>query len=177
MGKSITRAVGLTVLSLLAAVSFVMLVTLADCGCKEGEAAKQDAPVEVAQDARDPAASTLEKSPSQSALESALENGKPVFLNFHSTQCMPCIEMEKVIAQVEPEYAGRVEFVVVDVYDPAELPLCDYFQVRVIPASFFIRPDGTVTDAREGLMQADQMRALLDKLVSGGAQAAPAPQP
>lgn len=41
--------------------------------------------------------------------------------------------MEKVIEEVRPEYEGRVAFVVVDVYDPEETPLCDYFQVRVIP--------------------------------------------
>ncbi len=163
-------------LAALAAVSMVMLITLADCGCGEEQKVKQDAPVEVEQEAQKPTTSLAEKSPSQLALENALEDGKPVFLNFHSNQCIPCIEMEKVIGQVEPEYAGRVEFVVVDVYDRAELPLCDYFQVRVIPTSFFIRPDGTVIDAYEGLIQTDQMRALLDKLISGGGQASPSPQ-
>ena len=76
------------------------------------------------------------------------------------------MEMEKVINEVEPEYAGRVAFVV-DVYDPAEMPLCEYFQVRAIPTSFFIRPDGKVTEAYEGLIKAPMLREMLDRLLSG----------
>lgn len=174
MRKAARRA-GQLLLFALAAVCLVMVVTLADCGCKEDGEAKSDAPVEAERrtsgDVENP---TERKSPSQAAMESALENGKPVFLNFHSNQCIPCIEMEKVIEEVEPEYAGRVEFVVVDVYDSAESSFCEYFQVRVIPTSFFIQPDGAVVDAYEGLIRSDQMRMLLDKLISGGGRA---PQP
>jgi len=160
----------------LAAVSLVMLVTLADCGCKEKAEPKGDAPVGVEQPANQgPAAPTSGKSPSRLAMEKALADGKPVFLNFHSNQCIPCMEMEKVIEEVEPEYAGRVEFVVVDVYDYKESSFCDYFKVRVIPTSFFIRPDGKVVEAYEGLIEADRMRTLLDKLMAEGSQAPAAP--
>lgn len=167
MRKPAKRA-GTFILFALAAMSLVMVVTMADCGCKEEGEAKSDGPVEVRQETNQGTAAIPEgKSPSESAIGSALRNGKPVFLNFHSHRCIPCIEMEKVIEEVEPEYAGRVEFVAVDVYDPAELSLCDYFQVRVIPTSFFIDAGGTVVNAYEGLIDASRMRGLLDGLVAG----------
>lgn len=149
----------------------VFLVTLADCGCKEEGESKTDAPVEVEEQAtqtnRDNGVSTAQKSPSQVAIENALQGGKPVFLNFHSNQCVPCIEMGKVIEEVEPEFAERVAFVVVDVYDPAEMNLCDYFQVRVIPTSFFIDAGGVVVEAYEGLIDTSRMRELLNGLLAG----------
>lgn len=166
--RKLAKRAGTFMLFALAAVSLVMVVTMADCGCKEEEEAKSDGPIEVQQETNQETAAIPEgKSPSESAIESALRNGKPVFLNFHSNQCIPCIEMEKVIEEVEPEYAGRLEFVVVDVYDPSELALCDYFQVRVIPTSFFIDAGGMVVDAYEGLIDASRMRVLLDGLVAG----------
>jgi thioredoxin 1 len=164
--------VGKSLLVILAAVSCLLYVTLADCGCGEDAEVKEDAPARVAEKTEDTGAadagsSAAGKTPSQELIEEALRQGKPVFLNFHSNQCIPCIEMEKVIAEVQPEYAGRVAFVVVDVYDDAELPLCDYFQVRVIPTSFFLRADGTVVDAYEGLIQAPMLREMLNRLLSG----------
>ncbi|MBC7246716.1 MAG: thioredoxin fold domain-containing protein [Actinobacteria bacterium] len=159
-------------------VTCIFLVTLADCGCGEDVEVKENAPAQAAEKSEDAETtdagfSAAGKTPSQELIEESLRQGKPVFLNFHSNQCIPCIEMEKVIAEVQPDYAGRVSFVVVDVYDEAELPLCDYFQVRVIPTSFFIQTDGVVVDAYEGLIGSDQMRTLLDKLISGEGQASP----
>ncbi|MGQ9474624.1 MAG: thioredoxin family protein [Actinomycetota bacterium] len=144
---------------------------LADCGCGERTAPREDAPMKVQAEEREagdqPPQGYQATSPSQEAIEAALKAGIPVFLNFHSDRCIPCIEMEKIIEEVRPEYEGRVAFVVVDVYDPAEMPLCDYFKVRVIPTSFFIRADGVVVDGYEGLLSAPEMRSKLDGLLAG----------
>ncbi len=170
--KQRSRA-GKLLLIVLAAISCLILVTWTDCGCGEEGKVKENAPEHVEERAEDNvaadagASSAAGKTPSQAIMEEAVRQGKPVFLNFHSNQCIPCIEMEKAIHEVEPEYEGRVAFVVVDVYDPAEMPLCEYFQVRVIPTSFFIRADGSVVDAYEGLLRAPELRVMLDRLLGG----------
>lgn len=162
---------GKTLLVTLTVFALLPFLFLADCGCGEHAAPREDAPAEVQAEEREAGDQSpqisQEGSPSQKAIEAALHAGKPVFLNFHSNQCIPCIEMEKVIEEVRPEYEGRVAFVVVDVYDPAEMPLCDYFQVRVIPTNFFIRADGSVADAYEGLLRAPELRSKLDGLLAG----------
>lgn len=157
---------GVALMLLLAVIAAVFIVILADCGCKEEGEQKQDGPMEVEeqQSTYDQPAS---ESASQAALDEALQQGKPVFLNFHSNQCVPCIEMEKVIEEVEPEYADQVKFIVVDVYDPSEMGLCNNFQVQLIPTSFFIDSSGQVIEAYEGLIDAPMMREILNSLVSG----------
>ncbi|WP_287153099.1 thioredoxin family protein [Candidatus Solincola tengchongensis] len=158
-------------LAVLASLAFLFL---ADCGCGEQSGHKEEMRAEVEQEEQELKGNSSQSlqttaSPSQKAIESALQAGRPVFLNFHSNQCIPCKEMEKAIEEVRPEYEGRVAFVVVDVYDPAEMVLCDRFQVRVIPTSFFIRPDGTVVDAYEGLLRAPELRNMLNRLLAGQA--------
>jgi thioredoxin 1 len=164
---------GKLLLVTVAVMASLLLVTWMNCGCGEEGKVKENAPEQVEErkednEAEDAGASSAAgKTPSQALMEEAIRQGKPVFLNFHSNQCIPCIEMEKAIHEVEPEYEGRVAFVVVDVYDPAEMPLCEYFQVRVIPTSFFIRADGSVVDAYEGLLRAPELRVMLDRLLGG----------
>lgn len=169
--KDRSRA-GKTLLVSLAVLASLAFLFLADCGCGKRSEHKDDTAVEAEWEEQKPRGnssqgSQVTVSPSQKAVETALKGGKPVFLNFHSNQCIPCKEMEKAIEEVRPEYEGRVAFVVVDVYDPAEAALCDRFQVRVIPTSFFIRSDGTVADAYEGLLRAPELRNILDSLLSG----------
>ncbi len=173
-GRLLRKMARKMALTILAVMTCVFLVTLADCGCKKESENKKDAPVEVEEqdfrdtrETQDSGVSAPDKSPSEVKIENALKSGKPVFLNFHSNQCIPCIEMEKVIEEVEPEFADRVAFVVVDVYDRAEWNLCDYFQVRVIPTSFFIDTSGKVMEAYEGLLDTHRMRELLNGLVAG----------
>jgi thioredoxin-like negative regulator of GroEL len=107
----------------------------------------------------------------QSAAEKALAGAKaaslPVLLNFHSTKCIPCIEIEKVIKEVEPEYAGRVAFVVVDVYEPSEQDLCNQYQIQTIPTTAFLDAGGNFVKGYTGVIDADSMRGILDDLISG----------
>lgn len=171
-GKKERSSAGKVLLVSLAVLASLAFLFLADCGCGGRGEHKEDAPAEVGREEEQAQGnptpgSQVAVSPSQRAVEEALHAGKPVFLNFHSNRCIPCIEMEKVIEEVRPDYEGRVVFVVVDVYDPAEMALCDYFQVRVIPTSFFIRTDGTVVDAYEGLLSAPELRDMLNRLLSG----------
>jgi thioredoxin 1 len=106
-------------------------------------------------------------SPSEIALENAILEGKPVFMNFHSDSCIPCIEMDKVMKEVEPEYEGRVQFIVVDVYDPAETQLCYDFQIRTIPTSIFFDSQGEITEGYEGYIDAVSLREIIDRLLGG----------
>jgi thioredoxin-like negative regulator of GroEL len=148
----------------------IMLVTWTDCGCAVERKQVEAEQVETAeaQAEQPPADETAGMSVSEAALHKAKQAGKPVLLNFHSTSCYPCIEIEKQIKAVEPEYAGKVEFIIVDVYDRSEMNLCYEYQIEVIPTTFFIDGKGQVKEGRQGVIQAASLREILDKLIAGG---------
>lgn len=139
------------------------------CGCSNEAAiqAKAEQPSEDVQEISPKPGDTNVMSPSETALEQARNAGLPVLLNFHSNQCIPCIEIEKVIEEVEPEYAGRVAFVIVDVYDEREYDLCMEYGVQTIPTTVFLDAQGEVVEGYVGVIDAAFMREILDRLVSG----------
>ncbi len=138
------------------------------CGCHEEQDAVEETPQSEAVTIEEQAyhyEQPTGPSASEIALENAILEGKPVFMNFHSDSCIPCIEMDKVMKEVEPEYEGRVQFIVVDVYDPAEMQLCNDFQIRTIPTSVFFNSQGEITEGYEGYIDAASLREILDRLV------------
>ena len=105
-------------------------------------------------------------SKSEQSVEQAKAEGKPVLLNFHSTKCIPCIQIEENINKVKPDYEGRVAFVVVDVYDTSEYNFCMKYNIETIPTTVFIKKDGSVANGYVGVLEPDQLKKELDSLLS-----------
>jgi len=97
-------------------------------------------------------------------LEQALAANKPAFVLFHSTTCIPCIEMEKIVNRVRPDFAGRVVFVDVIVSEARNQDLIRRAGIRVIPTSIIFDAQG---QARQGVgvIPENVLRAELQKLV------------
>lgn len=51
------------------------------------------------------------------AIEQGKNNGESMWLLFRSTTCVPCVEMQKVFDQLQPEYIDKVHFIAIDVND------------------------------------------------------------
>ena len=153
------------------AFAFVMLASLAlfaggFCGCSNEAAKQAEQPSRDSQAVNPMPGSASGISASQQALEQAKSASLPVLLNFHSTRCAPCIEIERVIKEVEPEYAGRVTFIIVDVYDESEYDLCMQYNIETIPTTVFLDAQGQITEGYVGVIDAASMRQMLDRLVS-----------
>jgi thioredoxin-like negative regulator of GroEL len=69
--------------------------------------------------------------------------------------------MEKVYEKLEPFFAGKVEFVKVDINSPAEQDLVRRFNVRLVPTSVFIGSDGKVVAKKIGAMPLDETKTIL----------------
>ena len=95
--------------------------------------------------------------------EAALKTSKPIYVPFHSLTCDPCVEISAVVDKVMPGYEGKVVFFNAISDDPSAQQLASKFQY--IPTSFFLTPDGKVTDSFTGAMNAD-MKSRLDTLIS-----------
>jgi|DewCreStandDraft_5_1066085.scaffolds.fasta_scaffold01105_16 thioredoxin-like negative regulator of GroEL len=151
---------------------YVLLAALAIfggdiCGCSNEPAKQMEQPSEAVQEVNPVPGNTGKMSASQQALEQAKNDSLPVLLNFHSTQCIPCIEIEKIIKAVEPSYAGRVRFIIVDVYDPSEYELCVQYSIQTIPTTVFLDAKGQIKEGYVGVIEEASMRQILDRLVSG----------
>ncbi|MGC9399269.1 MAG: thioredoxin fold domain-containing protein [Anaerolineae bacterium] len=112
----------------------------------------------------------LEPRPGESPeahLDRLLEEGQPIFAFFHSNTCYQCIEMDKSVQEVYPDFAGQVALVDVNVYDEANGPLLQRAEIRVIPTLIFIDRTGQGTGAT-GVMPAEQLQEALTSLAAGG---------
>lgn len=98
-------------------------------------------------------------------LQQALEQKRAVFALYHSTTCIPCKEMEKVAADVMPEFKDQVVFVDVNVYDVGNRELLRQMQIRVIPTTFIYDRSGK-HKVFQGVISRDALRAELRAALS-----------
>lgn len=109
----------------------------------------------------------------------ALETGKPVVVAFvtpafcQTRFCGPV--MEEVILPSMAEYGDVAEFVHVEPFDLAaaregtlvSVPTANEWRLRSEPFIFVLNPDGTVAAKFEGIMEAAEVNAALDAVLSG----------
>ena len=56
-----------------------------------------------------------------SSLSDALSNGKPTLADFGSSSCIPCKEMQPILTDLAAMYSGRLNVVIIDVYEQEAL--------------------------------------------------------
>lgn len=64
----------------------------------------------------------------------------PRMWDYGSTNCLPCMEMEKILTPLITEYAGKVDVRIVNVYENREQT--QKARIQVIPTQIFYSPDG-----------------------------------
>lgn len=127
----------------------------------------------------------------ESSFARVFEHGKPVVLNFWAGQCPPCRGEMPAFQRVADAYEGRVIFVGVDVgiftglgsHDDARRLLQELgirypaayaadatalrlYNVRNMPTTVLLRPDGSVAEQVGGFMFEDQLRRSIEKLLT-----------
>ncbi|XP_019874779.1 thioredoxin, mitochondrial [Aethina tumida] len=89
-----------------------------------------------------------------------MNSEKPVIVNFHAEWCEPChILTPKMQELIEP--MENVDLAVVNVENNPEL--VHTFEVKAVPAVIAVR-DGLVVDKFIGLVDANMIESLIDKL-------------
>ena len=166
MSPRIVRiALLLLVLALIA-----VIVPACGCGSQKKTTTKDTSPSTAPRDTAPQSQGTTPStqggtSPSEAAIAQAKAEGKPVMVKFGSGKCIPCIEIEKNIASVKPEYEGKAAFVIVDVYDMKEQNLTNQYGIQTIPTSFFIGKDGNVVNSVVGVMDPAQIKQQIDSML------------
>ena len=100
-------------------------------------------------------------------LEVAMSNGKPSIVEFYANWCTVCQKMAPDIAELEQEYADKVNFVMLNVDNSKWLPEMLKYRVDGIPHFVFLAKDGETIAQTIGDQPHTVMASNLDALVAG----------
>lgn len=96
----------------------------------------------------------------ENQLDQALRKNDPTFVFLHSTDCIPCMEMMDVVADVYPGFEDSVVLIDVDVYDQRNANILRREGLQAIPTLVFYDDQGR-RQMHIGVLKPDQLRAVL----------------
>ena len=82
---------------------------------------------------------------------------KITFLEFGSTNCRPCKEMEKVMKQVKENYKDKVNVVFYNVREKENKKMVDFFKIEIIPAQVLLDSNGVEYFRHVGALDYDEL--------------------
>jgi thioredoxin 1 len=88
--------------------------------------------------------------------------GKPAMYDFGAKYCVPCKEMQKVVAELKPQYGDQVEFRMV--YSDEEMPLFKKYKIVAIPTQVFFDASGKEVDRHLGALPKEEVIKKLKEL-------------
>ncbi|MGB9867667.1 MAG: thioredoxin family protein [Bacillota bacterium] len=94
-------------------------------------------------------------------IQRAAEQGLAAVVKLGSDSCVPCREMNAVMAQLAEEYKGKLLFLNVDVYKNPEV--VKKYSVLVIPKIVFVDKSGKPVAYVEGYRSVTQMKELISR--------------
>ncbi|MBF2066417.1 MAG: thioredoxin family protein [Calothrix sp. C42_A2020_038] len=104
-------------------------------------------------------------------LDVALTNGKPSLVEFYANWCTVCQKMAPDIAALKKEYAGKLNFVMLNVDNTKWLPEMLRYRVDGIPHFVFLNQNGEAVAQAIG----DQPRTIMTDNLSALATNSPLP--
>jgi len=112
-------------------------------------------------------ASLAKLSDASTPLEVAVSNGKPSLVEFYADWCTVCQKMVPDIAQLETEYADKMNFVMLNVDNLKWLPEMLRYRVDGIPHFVFLSQQGETIAQAIGDQPRTIMASNLEALVTG----------
>jgi len=92
----------------------------------------------------------------------ASPQGKPALYEFGSKYCIPCKEMQKVMADLKAQYGDQLEVRLI--YADEEKDLFGKFKVVLIPTQVFLDASGKELDRHLGALPKEEVIKKLKEL-------------
>ena len=95
-------------------------------------------------------------------LGQALSSGKPTIAEFGSSTCIPCKQMKPILEKLAAEYEGKLNVVIVEVYEQRELT--QQYGIMAIPTQIVFDSSGKEVTRHMGLWPREEIIAQLKKM-------------
>ena len=95
-------------------------------------------------------------------LNQALSSGKPTIAEFGASTCIPCKQMKPILEEPSRDYEGRLNVILVEVYDQMELTR--QYKIMTIPTQIVFDSNGKEITRHIGLWPKAQIIAQLKKM-------------
>lgn len=93
------------------------------------------------------------------SLESVLGNGKPTLAEFGWRKCIPCKEMKPILEQLDVEYKGKLNVVIIEI--PYHEDLSAKYGIKYMPTQIFFDKNGKELARNAGFLAKDRIVATL----------------
>jgi thioredoxin 1 len=94
----------------------------------------------------------------------AIKGGKPMVVDFGSNSCLPCRQIRPILKEIEKEYTGKAQILILDVYKYQDL--AKEYRVQLIPTLVFFDKGGKEVFRHVGAWDKD---SIVNKLKESGA--------
>jgi len=95
-------------------------------------------------------------------LGQALSSGKPTIAEFGSSTCIPCKQMKPILEKLAAEYEGKLNVVIVEVYEQRELT--QQYGIMAIPTQIIFNSSGKEVTRHMGLWPREDIIAQLKEI-------------
>jgi peptidylprolyl isomerase len=96
------------------------------------------------------------------SLQQALASGRPTLAEFSSDTCLPCKQMKPILETLAAEQEGRLNVVLVDVYEQPELS--QEYNILAVPTQIFFDGGGEEVSRHVGFWSREQIDARLNEI-------------
>jgi thioredoxin 1 len=85
------------------------------------------------------------------------------FVELGSVKCIPCRQMQPVMAAIEKKYAEQIKVVSYDVWKSEQQQYAEQYGIKLIPTQVFLDKDGKEFFRHEGFYPEAEIDKLLQK--------------
>lgn len=96
------------------------------------------------------------------AESSSSPKGKPAVYEFGAKTCLPCIQMQQVMAELKASHGDKVEFRMV--YVDEDRALFARYRIMLIPTQVFLNAEGKEVDRHIGALSKEELLRKLKDL-------------